>query len=157
MFRYAKAITLAAAALITVSVTSHAQVIYGAQDANLTHAMKAMRAGEFERAALFYNRAVRTDLGIERMVPALNNLCAVEYAIGNHEKAEKACSNAIGYDRLYWRAYVNRGNARVSLGKINEAHKDFQKAVKINGRAKIARNALAQFENNKQTLLAAAP
>ncbi|WP_262695462.1 tetratricopeptide repeat protein [Kordiimonas aquimaris] len=157
MFRYVKTLTIAIGTMVALSSVSHAQVIYGAQDSNLTRAMSAMKAGEFESAATYYRRAVRTDLGAARLVPALNNLCAVEYAIGNYSKAEKACSEAIGENRHYWRAYVNRGNARVALGNDEAAHKDFLKAVKFKPGASIAKNALAQFESKQATLLASAP
>lgn len=157
MFRYVKTMTIALGAMVALSSASQAQVIYGAQDSNLTRAMSAIKAGEFERAATYYKRAVRTDLGTARLVPALNNLCAVEYAIGNYNEAEKACSLAIGEKRSFWRAYVNRGNARVALGKNEAAHKDFLKAVKFNPKANIAKNALAQFESSQATLLASAP
>ena len=157
MFRYVKALTIAFGTLVAISSASQAQVIYGAQDSNLTRAMSAMKAGEFERAATYYGRAVRTNLGTARLVPALNNLCAVEYTLGNYSKAEKACSKAINEDRHYWRAYVNRGNAYVALGNNDDAHKDFLKAVKFNSNASIARNALARFENSQAILLAVAP
>lgn len=157
MSRYVKTLMIAVGTMVALSSASQAQVIYGAQDSNLTRAMSALKSGEFERAATYYRRAVRTDLGEARLVPALNNLCAVEYAIGNYDEAEKVCSKAIGEDRHYWRAYVNRGNAHVALGNDEAAHKDFQKAVKFNPRASIAKNALAQFESSQATLLAAAP
>lgn len=154
MFRFAKTIAIAAGALVAISATSQAQVIYGHENSNLKVANQAMLAGDLEKASEFFRRAVRADLGQEKLVTALNNFCAVEYAIGNHESAVDACSKAIGEDRRYWRAYVNRGNARAAIGNLEAAKSDFERAVKLKPNSRIAQNALLSFQKSDGSLLA---
>jgi len=154
MLHIVKNIAIAAGVIFAVSSTSQAQVIYGHENSNLTRANSAMMAGELETASQHFRRAVKANLGSERLVPALNNYCAVEYAINNLENAEKVCSQAIGEDRRYWRAYVNRGNVRTALGKLDAARADYEKAVKLKPNSKMAREALASFQKPNPTLLA---
>lgn len=154
MLQFAKTLTVAATALLTISTTGQAQVIYGHENTNLTKANKAMIAGELETASKYFRRAVKADLGQEKMIKALNNFCAVEYAIGNYESAEKVCSKAIGEDRRYWRAYVNRGNARVALGNTVDAKLDYERAVKLKPNSRIAKNALLSLHNADAPLFA---
>lgn len=116
MFRMIKAVTVMAGVLLVSTGASQAQVIYGQENSNLTRANQSMMAGDLESASKYFRRAVKANLGHERLVPTLNNYCAVEYAIGNFENAEKVCSEAISNDRRYWRAYVNRANVRAALG-----------------------------------------
>ena len=156
MFRIVKVAALVAGAMIVASGASQAQTIYGHENSNLTRANTAMMAGDFESASKYFGRAVKANLGEERLVPALNNYCAVEYALGRYENAEEVCSIAIGEDRRYWRAFVNRGNARSALGKLEEAKADFERAIDINPKSKIANSALISFQAKNGTLLAEA-
>lgn len=156
MFRYAKTVLISVGALVALASTAQAQVIYGYENTNLTRANKAMMAGELESASRYFGRAVKANLGHEKLVPALNNYCAVEYALGNHEKAVKVCSEAISEDRRYWRAYVNRGNARAAIGQLEQAKVDYERAVKIKPNSRIANNALASVQGAGGTLLARA-
>lgn len=156
MFRIVKVAALVAGAMIVASNASQAQTIYGHENSNLTRANTAMMAGDFESASKHFGRAVKANLGQERLIPALNNYCAIEYALGRYESAETVCSNAIGEDRRYWRAYVNRGNARTALGKFEEAKADYERAIKINPKSKIANNALISFHSKTAKLLAEA-
>lgn len=156
MFRYAKVVLVSVGAFVALASTAQAQVIYGHENTNLTRANQAMMAGELEVASRYFRKAVKANLGHEKLVPALNNYCAVEYALGNFENAEKVCSEAISEDRRYWRAYVNRGNARAAIGQLEQAKADFERAVKIKPNSKIANNALASLQRTGGTLLAKA-
>ncbi len=156
MFRFAKTLVVSVGVLMVASTTGQAQVIYGHENSNLAQANKAMMAGELKTASKYFGRAVKANLGEEKMVTALNNFCAVEYAIGHNENAEKVCSQAIGEDRRYWRAYVNRGNARAALGKQLEAEQDYERAIALKPGSRIAKNALASFRANTSTQLAKA-
>ncbi len=156
MFRYAKVILVSVGAIVALGSNAQAQVIYGHENTNLTRANQAMLAGELEVASRYFGKAIKANLGHEKLVPALNNYCAVEYALGNFENAEKVCSEAISEDRRYWRAYVNRGNARAAIGKVEQAKADYERAVKIKPGSKIANNALASIQGSKGILLAKA-
>ncbi len=154
MLHFAKKVAVVAGVMLTVSTASQSQVIYGHENPNLKRATSAMMAGELEVASKYFKRAVRGDLGAQRLIPALNNYCAVEYAIENLENAEKVCSQAIAEDRRYWRAYVNRGNVRTALGRLDEARADYEKAVKLKPNSRIARDALANVQKPNPSLLA---
>jgi len=154
MLHFAKKIAIAAGVMLTVSTAGQAQVIYGHENPNLKRATSAMMAGELENASKFFRRAVKSNLGAERLIPALNNYCAVEYALENLENAERVCSQAIAEDRRYWRAYVNRGNVRTSLGNLDGARADYEKAVKLKPNSRIAQDALASVQKPNPSLLA---
>lgn len=154
MLHFAKKVAVVAGVMLTVSTASQAQVIYGHENTNLKRATSAMMAGELQVASKYFRRAVKANLGAERLIPALNNYCAVEYAIANLENAEKVCSQAIAEDRRYWRAYVNRGNVRTALGKLEEARADYEKAVKLKPNSRIAREALANIQKPNPNLFA---
>lgn len=156
MFRMVKVGAVLAGVLMATSVSSQAQVIYGQENSNLTRANQSMMAGDLEAASKYFRRAVKANLGGEQLVPALNNYCAVEYALGNLENAEKACSEAISNDRRYWRAYVNRANTRAELGDKEGAAADYDKALSIKPNSKIAAAAFASFQAKDVTLLAQA-
>lgn len=156
MVHFIKNIAVAAGVMLTVSTAGQAQVIYGHENSNLSRATSALMAGELERASLHFKRAVKSNLGSERLIPALNNYCAVEYALNNLENAEKVCSEAISEDRRYWRAYVNRGNVRTALGKLDAARADYEKAIKLKPNSQLAQNALANFQKPNPALLAEA-
>lgn len=154
MFKFAKGLVIGAGALIATSTAAQAQVFYAHEDTNLTRAESAMRAGDLENASKYFKRAVNTNLGVERLVPALNNYCAVDYAIGNLEAAENACTRAIREDRQYWRAYVNRGNVRAALGKKDEARADYEKALRLKPGSAVAKAAFEQFVSGREVLVA---
>lgn len=156
MFNSMKALTLLASVTLVASSASEAQVFYARSNADLNKATQAMMNGELETASRYFGRAVRKDIGKERLVPALNNYCAVEYALGNLENAEKVCTRAIRLDRHFWRAYVNRGNVRTELGHDEGAHEDYAKAVRLKPSSRIARNALARADQKAESLLAQA-
>jgi len=156
MLHFAKKVAIVTGVMLAVSTAGQAQVIYGHENPNLKSATSALMAGDLENASKHFRRAVKSNLGPERLIPALNNYCAVEYALENLENAEKVCSQAIAEDRRYWRAYVNRGNVRTSLGKLEAARSDYEKAVKLKPNSRIAQDALARVQKPNPTLLAGA-
>lgn len=141
---------------LTIAGASSAQTLVFHNNSAVERAGQALQAGNLEKARVLYKRATRSNLAEGERAPVYNNLCAVEYALGNFEAAETACDNAIGEDRRYWRAYVNRGNARTQLGKKQDARLDYEKAVRIRPSSKVANRALARFDAEAKTLLAAA-
>jgi tetratricopeptide (TPR) repeat protein len=154
MIRFAKGLVIGAGTFIAASTMAQAQVFYVNEDTNLQRAEGAMRAGDLENASKYFKRAVNANLGVERLVPALNNYCAVDYAIGNLEEAEKSCTRALREDRQYWRAYVNRANVRASLGKNDQAHADYQKALRLKPDSIVAKAAFEKFVTGKDVLVA---
>jgi len=147
MYRSVKIAAIAATvALASLAGPVEAQVFYMSKNSNYNLADQAMRAGELDRASKLFRRAIRGSLSSETLLAAYNNLCAVDLARGDLEDAEKACTRAIGENRLYWRAYVNRGHVRAAMGKKELAVADIQKAIKLKPESKLAKRVLARVQ-----------
>ncbi|WP_417460994.1 hypothetical protein [Kordiimonas sp.] len=160
MFKISKAVAIAGLvfAVSVVSVNAEAQstkTLYLSENGNLERGMESLRQGNLKSAAKHLRRAVRADLGTERLVPALSNLCAVEYALGELASAEEHCSRAIGEDRHFWRAYVNRGNVYKAKGSYEAAHADYRRAEDISSND-LTVSALASLEADHNRLVAEA-
>lgn len=149
-------LAIAGTLMMALTGAASAQTLNFNNNSTLERAGKALLAGKLETARTHYKRALRSNLAAKDIAPAYNNLCAIEFTLGNAEAAEAACSNAIGEDRRYWRAYVNRGNARVALGLEDQARSDFEKAVEIKPKAQVAVRALARINEPSERLLASA-
>lgn len=150
---------LVAAAALTIagfSTMAQAQTYYMGKDSNIERGTKAMMKGNLETASRYLGRAAQTDLGHDRLVPVLNNLCAVDYALGKLESAEAACSRAISEDRHFWRAYVNRGNVLKAKGQFDAARDDYAKAVRLNPNGELPKRALARLMEEQPQRFAAA-
>lgn len=104
------------------------QVFHVTQDRALLKANEAMQAGELERALVHYRKAVNKNLTAEERTMAFNSICAAEFVLGNAEAAAEACTAAIEGDGRYWKAFVNRGNARKALGDKEGAIADYCRA-----------------------------
>ena len=147
---------LVAVSGVTVGAEAQAtKTLYLSENGNLERGMQSLRQGNLKQAARHLRRAVRADLGAERLAPALSNLCAVEYVLGELDAAEKHCSQAIGEDRHFWRAYVNRGNVHKAKGSYDAAHADYRRAADISSNDLTAQ-ALASLEADHDRLVAEA-
>lgn len=148
MYNSVKIAAVAATALLAnLASPVEAQVFYMSKNSNYNLAEQAMRAGELDRASKLFRRATKGSLGSETLLAAYNNLCAVDLARGALEDAEKACTRAIGKNRLYWRAYVNRGHVRAAMGNQELAVADLQKAIKLKPQSKLAKRVLARVQH----------
>lgn len=151
MMKYLKTAAIATTVIFAgVNAPVEAQVFFMSKNSNFEAADKAMRAGELDRASLLFKRAIKGSIKGERLLAAYNNLCAVDLARGALESAEKACSGAIGENRLYWRAYINRGHVRAALGKHDLAVKDVQKALALKPESKLAKRVLARVQETER-------
>jgi len=152
MIRALKTVAIATSlSLVGLSAAAEAQVFYVNNNSAYDVAEKAMRAGELGRASKFYKRAIKGAIKGELLLAAYNNLCAVDLALGNLKAAEKACSGAISENRLYWRAYVNRGHVRSALGDNRLAVKDLNKALKLQPNSKLVKRVLARVQQKQRT------
>jgi len=134
---------------VAYAAPANAQVFYMKKNADYQRAIIAMQDGNLERASLLYSRALKGSLREDVRLNAYNNLCAVDFARGALENAEKACSGAIAKNRLFWRAYINRGHVRAALGETELALKDLRKAVKLQPKNSLAKRVLKRYENQK--------
>lgn len=145
-------------ALITVGLFApvKAQVFYFSEDSNIKQAEKAIRSGDLVNASRYYHRAVLSRLGKERLLPTLNNICIIDYALKEYQQAKDACSAAIREDRKFWQAYVNRGNVKRAMGDIYGAEEDYKRAVRLNPHKKVAQQALDNLMAANKHLVAEA-
>lgn len=160
MFKVSRTVAAAGVMLAVSGVSFHAEAqstktLYLSENGNLERGMKSLQQGNLVLAVKHLRRAVRADLGTERLVPALSNLCAAEYALGDLDMAEKHCNEAIGEDRHYWRAYVNRGNVHKAKGRREAAHADYLRAESISSND-LTVKALASLEPNPERRVAQA-
>ena len=153
MYQSVKLAAMAATVMFANLATPvEAQVFFMSKNSNYILADQAMRTGELDRASLLFKRAVKGSLGNETLLAAYNNLCAVDLARGDLENAEKACTHAIGKNRLYWRAYVNRGHVRAAMGKQDLALADLQKALRLKPESKLIKRVLARVQQSNRLL-----
>lgn len=130
MFLWASVLLLALG-IWAAEAQAQAQVFHITQDRALLKGNKAMQAGEIEEALTHYRKAVRKDLTVEERTMAFNSICAAEFVLGNAEAAAEACTAAIDGDDRYWKAFVNRGNARKALGDNEGAVADYCRALDL--------------------------
>jgi len=119
---------LSALFLLSVPSNAQTQIIYVNADRNIEKGQEAMRDGDYDRAVRYLKKAARGDLASEHKAIVQNSLCASLYFQGAYDEAAIACSSAIAENGRYWKAYVNRGNARKALGDTLGALSDYCQA-----------------------------
>ncbi|WP_162139684.1 tetratricopeptide repeat protein [Kordiimonas gwangyangensis] len=101
------------------------------QDRYIASGNAALEEGRLEDALTSFRKAVKKNITARERTVTLNSICAVENILGNAEAAVEACDAAIAADDGYWKAYVNRGNARAALGNHEGAIEDYCRANDI--------------------------
>lgn len=101
------------------------------QDRYIASGNAALEEGRLEDALTNFRKAVKKNITERERTVTLNSICAVENILGNAEAAVEACDAAIAADGGYWKAYVNRGNARAALGNHEGAIEDYCRANDI--------------------------
>ncbi|TNE61900.1 MAG: tetratricopeptide repeat protein [Alphaproteobacteria bacterium] len=119
---------LLAVAGISGAVSAQSLTLHVTRDYYLDHGDRALAAGETLKAADYFRKALRKNLSADERIAAQNSLCAAEFILGNYDAASEACTAAIRADGGYWKAYVNRGNARNALGDTEGAIADYCEA-----------------------------
>lgn len=120
--------SLVALFLLSIPAKADGQVFYINPDRNIALGQKAMDAGDYEKAVRHFTRAASGDLTAAHKAVVQNSLCASLYFQGSYEAAAAACTDAIGEDGRYWKAYVNRGHALRALGNTRSALADYCQA-----------------------------
>ncbi|NVJ97523.1 MAG: hypothetical protein HWE25_05180 [Alphaproteobacteria bacterium] len=122
----AATVSLALLFLLSVPVKAeNSQIFYMNPDRNIALGQRAMAAGDYETAVSHFSKAATGNLSTEHMAIVQNSLCASLYFQGEYERAAEACTDAIAEDGRYWKAFVNRGNARKALGDTRSALADY--------------------------------
>ncbi len=98
------------------------------EDRYLASGNAALEEGRLEDALADFRKAVKKNITARERTVTYNSICAVETLLGHAEAAIEACDMAIAEDGHYWKAYVNRGNARAALGNHKGAIRDYCRA-----------------------------
>ncbi len=152
MQTYLKSALVVASIFVSSSVyaADNVKTLRFSENHDFTKGQKAMQAGQLKKAVRYFDRSLKANMSANYKIAAYNNLCAVQYAQGLHEKAEKACLSALKLDRKYWRAHVNLGNIKKSAGDIDAARHHYLKAKSVNSSSQIVASALSSI-SGKQT------
>ncbi|PIK43964.1 putative RNA polymerase II-associated protein 3 [Apostichopus japonicus] len=94
------------------------------KDRGNTHFKK----GSYEDAVTCYTRGIDADPS-NAILPANRAMALIK--LKRFSEAEKDCSASIHLDFTYVKAYARRGTARIELGKLEDARKDFQQVLNI--------------------------
>ncbi|WP_417451518.1 tetratricopeptide repeat protein [Kordiimonas sp.] len=120
---------LVAVGLFSVGFSAaQAQTFHLAPDRNLVKGNEALAAGQLDEALGHLRKAVHKNITERERITTYNSICAVENILGNPEAAMTACDSAIAGDNRYWKAFVNRGNARAATGDDAGALADYCRA-----------------------------
>ncbi len=80
-------------------------------DVNIKMGVKAFKAGEFDRAVAFNQKAIKSGLSKSRKAIAYSNLCAALAAQGDRAAAVAACDSALALRPELKEAAQNRAAA----------------------------------------------
>ncbi|XP_061663460.1 RNA polymerase II-associated protein 3 [Syngnathoides biaculeatus] len=86
------------------------------------------KEGKYDAAVECYSRGAEADC-TNVLLPA--NRAMAFLKLERFKEAEEDCTVAISLDKTYSKAFARRGTARVGLGKLEDAMKDFQEVLKL--------------------------
>ncbi|XP_061617450.1 RNA polymerase II-associated protein 3 [Phyllopteryx taeniolatus] len=86
------------------------------------------KEGKYDAAVECYNRGAEADC-MNALLPA--NRAMAFLKLERFKEAEEDCTKAISLDNTYSKAFARRAAARVALGKLEDAMKDFQEVLKL--------------------------
>lgn len=93
-----------------------------------------LEKGEYEQAAKTFQKALDNSNG--RLTQTELDICYYKaYALsqnGQNTKAREVYDAIIAYDKKAEYAYLQRGNLSAALGNVQEACKDYEKAISLN-------------------------
>ncbi|KAJ0012530.1 hypothetical protein NQD34_016864 [Periophthalmus magnuspinnatus] len=103
------------------------------------------KEGKYEAAVECYGRGMEAD-SLNVLLPA--NRAMAYLKLERFKEAEEDCTKAISLDNTYSKAFASRrATARVSLGKLEEAKKDFEEVLKLEPGNKQALNELQKIQD----------
>lgn len=81
--------------------------------------------------------------------PANRAMCLIKQE--KYGAAEVDCTLAIGLDAKYSKAYHRRATARVKLGKLEEAKKDYEELLKLEPNSQLVKIELQKLEQQVES------
>ena len=104
------------------------------------------KGGRYAKAIECYSKGMQYDAS-NPLLPA--NRAMAYLKLKQFVESEADCTLALSHDPAYIKAYLRRGSARVALGKVESAVKDFKDALKLEPENKQAKQELENI--NKKT------
>ena len=139
--RYEEARDNAKEALQTPSSSGGALCLYASAESEL---------GNWRGAAVHFEKALRE--GVEQPGPVYAALARAYGVIGDNKEAIRAATKSLEYDRDY-RAYIQRGYAKLAYGNVEDASSDFRKASELDPENPHPWMALAGLAYRKDDLI----
>lgn len=102
------------------------------------------KEGKYEAAVECYSRGMEADR-LNVLLPA--NRAMAFLKLERFKEAEGDCSTAILLDNTYSKAFARRATARVALGKLQEAKRDFEEVLILEPGNKQALNELQKIQD----------
>ncbi|XP_033114639.1 RNA polymerase II-associated protein 3-like [Anneissia japonica] len=93
------------------------------------------KEGKYEEALLCYTRGIEADV-TNAILPANSAMALLK--LKRFEEAESNCSLSLSLDCTYVKAVARRASARLALGKLTEAKKDFEQVLVLEPSNKLA-------------------
>lgn len=127
--------------------TAQNSIIYIAQDISYERGMTALESGNYKEARTYLAKAAKQRLSKKQKHQALNNLCAVEFQLGDLSAARETCQKAINISRKSWRTHILMGSIMIKMGQYEQAEVSYNRALALNAKSKVARKALSRLHH----------
>lgn len=137
-----KIISFVLGLLATAFITSGAQAqrveLILKDDALLVGGRTALHAGNYDRAAFYYEEAIkRKSLSRIEMIEVYDGLCVTYMYLEKFEDAIKQCEASINLQNNRWQTYNNLGTVYLVMGDYDNAIATYEKALKMKPRSQI--------------------
>jgi tetratricopeptide (TPR) repeat protein len=143
---------LATAAVLALGVAASAQELPAALQAPFEEGVRALKAGKLDEAEKAFRGVLAKDPG---SAPVHNNLGIVLQGRRQHEKAIGEFREAKRLDPRYVAPRILLGASLLALGRVGDARKELERAVKLAPKEPLARLQLAKVHERAGDWMAA--
>jgi tetratricopeptide (TPR) repeat protein len=129
---------LLATAFITSGTQAQRVELILKDDALLVGGRNALHAGNYDRAAFYYEEAIkRKSLSKLEMIEVHNGLCVTYMYLEKFEDAIVQCEESIDLQNNRWQTYNNLGTVYLVMGDYDNAIATYEKALKMKPKSQI--------------------
>ncbi len=137
-------------------VDAHDTVLW-LQNSNLVAAAsKALKNGDVARSIRLTRKALEQKLTFSDRFGAYNNLCVAYADLALFDISLQYCEQALKL-KTDWRILNNRANAKLGLGKLDEAIADYRAALELKPDADVLKDNLELALQRKRLGITTAP
>lgn len=146
-----------AAGLSPLRVAADSQTLYSSDYPLLEAGARALERGDAEEGIRLTRAALRDSLPLRDGAAAHSNLCAGFVLLERFVTATAHCDRAEALDPTNWRIYNNRAVAYLGRDLLDEAIRDFRRALSLRPGADMLQRSLAVAEARRQSRSDTAP